>query len=120
METVSGGEAGGEGACDCRDGERFTSAKKSIAVSSITAGCEKVESKREFARYGSSCCTVVSQQECESGIIADPHLSAICRQQSRSASVRASSETMQAISGVPHTHSVRMRAASFEVHFNIN
>ena len=116
---VSGGDAGGEGACDCRAGARFTGVKKSIAVSCITAGCETTESKRELARYGSSCCTVVLQQECEFGIAEDPQSSLMCWQHSRSASVRVS-ETRQAISGVPHTHKARASAASLPVQFNTN
>src|SRR4051794_33612788 len=48
-----------------------------------------------------------------------PQSSPICRQHSRSASVRVS-ETMQAISGVPHTHRARVSAANLQVHFNIN
>ncbi|PYP90894.1 MAG: hypothetical protein DMG65_09700 [Candidatus Angelobacter sp. Gp1-AA117] len=59
------------------------------------------------------------QQECESGIIADPQCSAICRQHSRSDSVNVSPGTMQAIKGEANTDSARMAAASLQVQFNM-
>jgi hypothetical protein len=119
METVSGGDTGGEWPCDDCACVKVNGIEKSVSATGMAAGFEKLKSKRAWARYESICCTVVLQQECESAIIPDPQLSAICWQHSRSASVRVS-ETRQAINGVPHTHRANMMAASLHVHFNLN
>ena len=118
METVSGGETGGEWACAGSEKERWSGAEKSIPESWRTAGCDEPGSKREFVKYGSSCCTLALQQEWESGIAEEPQLSLICWQHSCSVSVRVS-ETKQAISGVPHTQTAITTAASLQVHFSI-